>query len=444
MSSLLSLRNLLWLYLVLLLTEGALRKWILPQLDQPLLIIRDPLVVLIYWKAVQEGLSFRSAFFLPNLFLAVATAITSTLFGIGSLAITAYGLRTDYLQIPLIFLMPQILDRDDVIKMGRFILIFSIPMACIALLQFRSSPDSFINKGAFLTHFDTVRPSGTFSYISGLSTFFALTSAFLFFGYIESGTYKLWIILLATFAVLAAAGCSGSRTCLSLIAMVAAVAVLCVVTTGKGGVSLLVGAVVIGLAVLVLSNTAVFQKGAAQMQARLQEASGAESSQGGFLGRFLNTMFVPLAAIDRLPAFGYGLGIGTNAGQSMAKNPDLPWIEEEWDRLTFECGPFFGIFLCLFRASLMFTLLFRCIGAYRRNNILPILLFAGTGILLLNGQWGVPATLGFAIFGAGLMLSACVEPEVWDEEELEETEGEFHDEPENASAAERESGGLPS
>jgi hypothetical protein len=435
MSSLYTLRNLLWLYLVLLLTEGALRKWILPQLDQPLLIIRDPLVVLIYWKALQEGYSFRSVFFLPNLLLAVICAVTSTMFGIGSIAITAYGLRTDFLQVPLIFLMPQILNRDDVILMGKFILLAAGPMAAIALLQFLSPPDSFLNKGAFLTHFDSVRPSGTFSYISGLSTFFALASAFLFYGFIEGGTYKLWVMLIGTFSILAAAGCSGSRTCLSLIGMVAVVAIICVITTGKGGTSLLIAGALIGLAVLILSNTAVFKKGTEQMQARLAESSAAEEDQGGFLGRFFNTMFKPLSALDRLPPFGYGLGIGTNAGQSMAKNPDLPWIEEEWDRLTFECGPFFGLLLCVFRACLMFTVLFQSIAAYRRNNLLPLLLFAGTGILLLNGQWGVPTTLGFACFGAGLMLSACNEPEEYDDEELDEEGGELHSEPADLPAA---------
>src|SRR5271156_1254022 len=106
MSSLTRLPILVWIYLGLLIFEGALRKWIVPSLDTPLLIVRDPLVILIYFLALQQRLSFNNAFFLPNLALAVVTAITATIFGWGNILVTVYGLRTDYLQIPLIFLIP--------------------------------------------------------------------------------------------------------------------------------------------------------------------------------------------------------------------------------------------------------------------------------------------------------------------------------------------------
>ena len=40
------MRLLIWAYLWLLLFEGAIRKWIAPGLDAPLLVIRDPIVAL--------------------------------------------------------------------------------------------------------------------------------------------------------------------------------------------------------------------------------------------------------------------------------------------------------------------------------------------------------------------------------------------------------------
>ena len=51
-----NLRRLLWLYLWLLIFEGAFRKWIVPQLSSPLLLIRDPVVVLIYVLALRARL----------------------------------------------------------------------------------------------------------------------------------------------------------------------------------------------------------------------------------------------------------------------------------------------------------------------------------------------------------------------------------------------------
>src|SRR6266851_4848928 len=47
-----AVRRMIWLYCWLLIFEGALRKWI-PPLSVPLLVVRDPLVLLIYIQAVR-------------------------------------------------------------------------------------------------------------------------------------------------------------------------------------------------------------------------------------------------------------------------------------------------------------------------------------------------------------------------------------------------------
>ena len=39
------IRKLVWIYFILLMIEGALRKWLLKGLSEPLLIIRDPIVI---------------------------------------------------------------------------------------------------------------------------------------------------------------------------------------------------------------------------------------------------------------------------------------------------------------------------------------------------------------------------------------------------------------
>ena len=49
------IKKLIWAYFLLLLFEGALRKWFLPGLSQGLLIIRDPLVILIYYLSYTKG-----------------------------------------------------------------------------------------------------------------------------------------------------------------------------------------------------------------------------------------------------------------------------------------------------------------------------------------------------------------------------------------------------
>src|SRR5450756_2810632 len=58
-----TLRQLIWLYLVLWLIEGGLRRWFLPGLNTPLLLIRDPVVIAIYGVAISRNL------FPSNLFM---------------------------------------------------------------------------------------------------------------------------------------------------------------------------------------------------------------------------------------------------------------------------------------------------------------------------------------------------------------------------------------
>ena len=49
-----SIVRLIFLLFLLLIFEGALRKWVLPGLSNPLLFIRDPFLLAIYIKALQQ------------------------------------------------------------------------------------------------------------------------------------------------------------------------------------------------------------------------------------------------------------------------------------------------------------------------------------------------------------------------------------------------------
>ncbi len=51
-----NIRWLIWLYFWLLIFEGALRKWVVPQLSNPLLIVRDPVLLLAYFLALRAGI----------------------------------------------------------------------------------------------------------------------------------------------------------------------------------------------------------------------------------------------------------------------------------------------------------------------------------------------------------------------------------------------------
>jgi hypothetical protein len=239
-----------------------------------------------------------------------------------------------------------------------------------------------------------------------------------------------------TFALLVGSAFSGSRTCVVSIGLVAVVATLCVVMRGKGGRGFVVAAVLVALAIPLLASMSVFQEGTEQLVLRFSDAGRSEGGASGFMNRFVNTMLGPLANVNEVPTFGNGLGLGTNAAAGMLLGKrEFIGPENEWGRLIFESGPIFGLVLCVFRIALTATVARRAFDAFRHGNILPMLLFSACGLLVLNGQWGVPTTLGFAIFGAGLTLAACVEPSEEDEHEHEEHHDPAGDESDHSTAA---------
>src|SRR6202022_5134648 len=69
-SSLRSIRLLIWLYFWLLLWEGALRKWVFPSWSTPLLLVRDPVLLLAYTLALAKGIFPFNRFGLVAILLA--------------------------------------------------------------------------------------------------------------------------------------------------------------------------------------------------------------------------------------------------------------------------------------------------------------------------------------------------------------------------------------
>ena len=184
-----NIQRLIWLYFWLLIFEGALRKWVLPQLSTPLLIIRDPVVIGAYF------LAWRSGVFPKDIFtrLIIAVSFVSFLGGlaaviiseVNNLTVTFFGLRSNFLHLPLIFLIPKVFNLDDVKQLGKLILLLSIPMAILMICQFASSPSDLINRGAsdeakqISAALGKIRPSATFSFISGPIFYFSLVDSFL-------------------------------------------------------------------------------------------------------------------------------------------------------------------------------------------------------------------------------------------------------------------------
>src|SRR6187402_939861 len=114
---------LIWSYFGLLLIEGALRKWVAPSLANPLLIIRDPVVIAIYALAFLRGI-FPMNRFVIALAIVGALALCASLVGPhANFGVNLFGWRCNILHLPLIYVMGRVLDFDAVKRAGRWILV---------------------------------------------------------------------------------------------------------------------------------------------------------------------------------------------------------------------------------------------------------------------------------------------------------------------------------
>ena len=73
------IRQLIWLYFWLLLIEGALRKWVVPRYSNPLLLVRDPVMLGIYFYAIR-GHVFPKNVWVISLWVIGCLSLVGTIF----------------------------------------------------------------------------------------------------------------------------------------------------------------------------------------------------------------------------------------------------------------------------------------------------------------------------------------------------------------------------
>jgi hypothetical protein len=399
----------IFVYFFLLIFEGALRFWVFPGLSGPLLLVRDPVVCLIYLLAASAGVMPRNAAIGLTVMLAVVTGLYSLVASDAPMLVTVYGLRCNFLHLPLIFVMQRVLSGDDVLWIGRRMMWLMIPMGILVVQQFRSPQGSLINMGGMYTQYGTVRPAGTFSFCAGMVCFSALVAAFLAHSFTSRDNKGFALKVLCSIAVVASLAVSGSRsTVLSVGIVFIMLAGLSFVTTSAArGMLTMFG--VIGLGIAGLSSTEFFEEGQRQLTKRFEDSAHGEGVMQSSMDRFIDMFNYPIWAASEAPLMGHGQGTGTNAGYFLTTGQRGfgGGQETELGRIMYEMGALFGTIFILLRLSITIQMLRVGLGALRRGNLLSILLFGAAGMNVLMGSWGIPNTQGFACFGGGLCLAAA-------------------------------------
>ncbi|MBD2437143.1 hypothetical protein [Nostoc sp. FACHB-110] len=151
--------NLNWRQLVkatlfLIVFDGVMRKWILPQASNVIYLFKDIVLLIAYIKFF---LFYRTDFQLiknkytsiVHIFLFISSIwliFQSFNPDLGSPIIGIFGLSRYLLYVPLMWLLPYIFkSEEDFIKFLRNYLLCLIPVCILGIFQFYSPPSSFLN-----------------------------------------------------------------------------------------------------------------------------------------------------------------------------------------------------------------------------------------------------------------------------------------------------------
>lgn len=405
---------LLWAYLLLLLFDGALRKWFLPGLSDLLLVSRIPLVGAIYLLAIPARVFTINGYILFTLILAAITSLLA-LASHGSIAVAVYGAMVNYFFIPLIFVIPRVLDYRETERMGRLLLFLVVPMTVLIGMQFYSPQNAWVNLSVggvesegFTGALGRFRPPGTFSFITGVAQFYTLAFAFFLNQFVQQRTIPIWLLTIIGPSFLMAIYGSISRLLALSVLLVFIFCVSGLIINGRK----LHKAFKIILALLVFfviaSQFTYFRDGLETFTARWEQAIGEDkTAEEAVVDRTLGTLIDPLLNPQFSSIVGEGLGFGTNVGARLAVGQRaFLGGEGEWGRIMAELGPIFGYAYIGLRVALTVMLGLYAFRALLKGNLLPWLIFGSAIFLVISGQWGQQTTLGFAILSAGFVLSA--------------------------------------
>lgn len=412
-----TLKKLFWAYFLLLIFEGALRKWIFPPLSAPLLLIRDPIGLMIIFEAYREDKW-------PEKWSGITGILTAVLLGICIVQLIAggnpwfaalYGLRSYLLPFPVAFIMGENLDEADLRKFALCTIWILLPMTLIELGQYVSPSGSFLNKGAYegaeqITYVGArVRASGTFSFVNGPSSFAPLAAAFILYGFVNEMVAKKWLFWAGSFALLLSIPIIGSRTLvyeLGGVAVCAAIGALC-------GVSQLFQTLKFAAPLLIISFLVsllpIFSEASVSLHQRFTQASGSEGSlEHAAQERTVGTIIYDIDQTDFFSnPFGFGMGTGAAAITKLTQG-EVQFIggEGEFGRVLYELGPFPGLFFMLFRLFLAVYVAAMAVARARNHQPLALLLVPLMYTSLFMTIMEQPTAQGFMVISLAFSLAA--------------------------------------
>lgn len=355
----------LGLFAVLIVLQGALRKWFFPGLSTPLYLAKDvALVGALILFGMQQRFRLPRPIrntLLPALWGGFALVLLLQIFNpnFPSLAGSAMGARAYIMYTPLLILMPMLLERVKrperwMLGVGLGII---VPVLILGIYQYNQPIDAWINQYVLEDQqlaavAGRPRITGTFSYIGGMGAFMSfsvmLSGAMLLAGLRYS--HRLYTYLGAGLLALSliVAPMTGSRGVV-LGVLVPLPLVLYAVFKGNRGLSVAATLSVLALVgTLIISESPWASQGWDALQERMATASDRDT-------RVESILMDPIYKLEVGGILGYGAGATHQAAGALAPGGRVNvgvHYEGELGRVIIELGFVGAFFFVLLKAYL--------------------------------------------------------------------------------------------
>ncbi len=406
---------------LLIIFEGALRKWILPSLSGPLFFIKDPIVLFIYLLMFKYRLIPKSRLYKLSL-LMLGLFFFGGLLQVSLNAFNPFvlliGFRNYFLLLPLTFFVAEYFTKEDLKRFAHITCLIAIPTLILVFIQYQSPADAFINKNVgdseatrvFTVAQGIVRVSGFFSFTTGYAQYVLYFVGFLFFNYFLSSKERflnplvfIFLLLIAPVLVIYA----GSRGLIANVMILFFFILLAALFSMHQRSSFRVwGLFIIGGITMYFFIDTFLSDNLAVLSERFEKAARVENTVYRFFSPYIEVF--QGFGYD-VPIWGLGLGIGSNAGAFlMSGTRNFVTAESEWQSIMAEAGPVLGSVFIMYRIAVSLSTLYTAFRVFRlRGTVIPVIFSAMVFMSFLNGQITKQGTeLYFAWFFMGFALAA--------------------------------------
>lgn len=384
--------------------EGALRKWAFPEFGHWIYFAKDFLLLGAYAgffgpRIVQRRavlVSHPANILVATLGLLAALQLTNP--SLPNLAVGLFGAKAYLMYVPLMYLAPAVFrDAQALRRCWTWYLILALAPLLLGVIQFSFPADSVLNRYAAederapgVAVFGSMakpRITGTFSYITGYSTYltliFLMAVSWVIFQGRQGVPRWLYGVLALAVANLLMTGSRGPFLILG-----ASTAVLFALAWRAGGrpVRRVVSTACVALPLIGLLVTGLFPEARTAFVERVAETEDLTDRLAGMGSR-------PLWATSEAGVIGYGVG-STHQARALLMSGEIsdmlpPPAEGEWERIILEIGPF-GFALVLLTRILVAGQLWKTFSAFRGTELEPYLASA-----LVFSLLSIPGNLVF-------------------------------------------------